>query len=286
MLITILVPHKNSPQKLYRLLDSIPECVKVIVVDDDSGATVVNELNKKIYLNYPNVQLFENTYAEKNAGTARNVAIENCPPETQWVIFADADDEFETPALKRLIIQLNNIDNSDVVFFNCVAKREEDGGNGKRCDHYRALINAWPENRAIIPFSWPVPWGRAINFQKIIKAYGLKFSSRLAGNDIEFSAKLALTYPVTSIFPEDIYICYESSDSLTANLDAEKALSRLEANINRNMLYYEKGVDIVHYNYALRFFLKATPLIIKYKLFSIVVRELKSIAISLRKNLF
>jgi len=186
--------------------------------------------------------------------------------------------------LERLIVCLESSELSDVVFFNCIAKKEICGETSERCNHYRALIESWPASKQSIAFFWPVPWGKAIKLNEVILTNNLKFSSRIAGNDMEFSAKVALARPKISVFSEDVYVCYESVGSLTGTLSAEKALDRLKANINRNRLYYSNNVDFVHYNYCGRFFLKAMPSIVQKREFSVVWDAIKNFFISLRMN--
>ena len=284
MSVSILIPHKDSVVKLCRLLNSIPEKVNVVVVDDDSDIANLNRLKSICATKYSNVKLVSNMSPERNAGTARNVAIDNCPPETNWVIFADADDEFKIDALQGLIDHLQESVSSDVVFFNCVAKIEGCEENSKRCNGYRALIESWPDSKHLIAFCWPVPWGRAIKFNEVIRANNLRFSSRIASNDLEFSAKVALTQPDITVFPEDVYICYESNNSLTATLTPEKALDRLKANISRNRLYHMHQIDVVHYNYCGKFLLKAIPLILKRREYFVFWDSIKNFLISLHMN--
>ena len=285
MNISILVPHKNSLTKVCRLLESISSKIPVVLVDDYSDNEIFEKLDEVVSDRYENVTLIQNNSPEKNAGTARNVAIRNCPIDTEWVIFADADDEFNESALRRLVSCLENNESDDVVFFNCVARKEHSKEEGSRCDNYRKLISCWPSNRCSIAFEWPVPWGKAIRIDRVIRPNGLEFASRLASNDIEFSAKLALTYPVINVFPENVYICYESETSLTATLTTQKALDRLKANINRNRLYYTGGVDFVHYNYALTYFIKSIPSIIINKDFSVLKAALINLFSAFRGNL-
>ena len=285
MSIVILIPHKNSVDKLCRLLDSIPAEINVLVVDDDSETEILERLKGIFSTNYKNVKLIRNMSSERNAGTARNVAIKNCPIDTEWVIFADADDEFNEGALRRLVSYLGHNKSDDVVFFNCMARKEHSKEEGRRCDSYRKLISCWPSSRHSIAFEWPVPWGKAIRIDRVIRPNGLEFASRLAGNDMEFSAKLALIRPIINVFPEEVYICYESKNSLTATLTPEKALDRLKANSNRNRLYYAAGVDFVRYNYGLTFFLKAIPLIVSNRDFSAFRGEFKNLFIAFRMNL-
>jgi glycosyltransferase involved in cell wall biosynthesis len=284
MSVIILIPHKNSVNKLCRLLDSIPEEISVLVVDDDSETATLERLKGIFSTSYRNVKLIRNMSSERNAGTARNVAIKNCPIDTEWVIFADADDEFNEGAFRRLVSYLGHNKSDDVVFFNCVARKEHSKEEGSRCDSYRKLISCWPSNKRSIAFEWPVPWGKAIRIDRVIRPNGLEFASRSAGNDMEFSAKLALTHSVVNVFSEDVYICYESQNSLTATLTPQKALDRLKANINCNRLYYSDGVEFIRYNYALTFFLKAFPLIVRKREFSLFRDEVKNLFIAFRMN--
>lgn len=286
MSVSILIPHKDSVDKLCRLLDSIPEQVSIVVVDDDSDRANLGRLRTICATKYSNVKLLRNLSSERNAGTARNVAIDNCPAGTTWVIFADADDEFKLDALRRLVNYLKSSASFDIVFFNCVARKEGSDEGSERCDIYSALIKSWPDSKHFIAFCWPVPWGRAIKFNEVIRANNLRFSSRVASNDIEFSAKLALTRPEMTVFSEDVYICSESDSSLTATLTREKALDRLKANISRNRLYHMNQVDTVHYNYCGKFLLKAMPLIFKRRELFIFWAAAKNIYIAFRMNRF
>jgi cellulose synthase/poly-beta-1,6-N-acetylglucosamine synthase-like glycosyltransferase len=284
MNISILVPHKNSLTKVCRLLESISSDIPVVLVDDYSDNEVFEELNEVVTEKYSNVKLIRNSSLERNAGTARNVAMKNCPIDTEWVIFADADDKFNKVALNRLVSYLGNNESDDVVFFNCLARKEHSKEESDRCDKYRGLISSWPSSRRSIAFKWPVPWGKAIRIDRVIRPNALEFASRFAGNDMEFSAKLALTHSVINIFSENVYVCYESQNSLTATLTPQKALDRLKANINCNRLYYSGGIEFIRYNYALTFFLKAFPLIVRRKEFFLFKDELKNLFIAFRMN--
>lgn len=284
MSITVLIPHKNCSNKLFRLLDSIPDNLNVVVVDDNSEAEVYSLLEEKIASCYFNVTLLKNSSNNSNAGTARNVAIDNCPASTRWVIFADADDVFVKSALQRLEARLRYLESSDLVFFNCSAKKEGSDEKSKRCDQYRHLIETWPDSKSSIPYRWPVPWGKAIKLHEVINAHGIRFSSRKAGNDLEFSAKLAIACKNVSIFAEDVYVCHESDVSLTATLDQSKALDRLKANISSNQIFYSHKIEFVHYNYLVRFFIKALPLILKKRELSVIVDAINNFYIAFRMN--
>jgi glycosyltransferase involved in cell wall biosynthesis len=258
--------------------------VSVVVVDDGSALANVNILQKEVCPRFPNVLLKHNKTKVFNAGVARNIALDNLPLGTKWVIFADADDEFIKPTFKKLIDQLKLDPSADLLFFNCLAKHESKQLESKRCDSYRKLIQSWPHSEPYIAYRWPVPWGKAIKVDKLLKESNIRFGSRLASNDMEFSTKLALATSRIDVFTEDTYICLESSGSLTATLTAPKALDRLKAHLSCNRMHHENNIDFVHYSYGIKFFLKAFPLIIKRCDFRVVVSFLKNIFLALRMN--
>lgn len=271
MSIVIVVPHKDCPEKAHRLLMSIPTDVKVIVVDDNSNHSNYKKLADFISRGFQNAILINNTSTESNAGTARNIGMDYCSCDSEWIIFADSDDEFRTEEFNQLRDFLREERLADVVFFDCLAKREIDGSKSDRCVTYKRLISSWPETKNIIAACWPVPWGKAIRSKVILDRSGPRFESRCAGNDMEFSARLATLKPKVSIFPKEVYICYESDTSLTSTLTPEKALDRLKANINCNELFMSSKVRKPHLNYGLRFFLISLPLIIKKREFSMFI---------------
>lgn len=275
MNISVLVPHKNTPRKLARLLESIPQSVDVFVVDDDSDPRFLAEV-RSVVSRFSNVALYSNPFVDKNAGTARNYAIDRCPTSTEWVIFADADDKFDTDSFDRLIEFLGSDSSSDAVFFGCNALNEDRRIVSNRCDRYRELISQWPDIGLQIATCWSVPWGRALRYRLLEMNDELRFSSRSAGNDIEFSAKLAATKPEVSVVREDVYTCYESNSSLTATLTPVKALDRLKATIASNDIYISNSLPKPHYEYGFTYFCTALPLILDKTEFPIVFDFLRN----------
>jgi len=268
--ITVLVPHKNSPNKLKRMLDSVPFGVYVIVVDDKSTDDVLDAVKSEIFLN-SNAELIENEQAESNAGVARNIALKH--DKTEWVIFADADDEFYKAEFEGLISYLNN-SAADVVLFGVEAFDEKSRKQSPRADVYKKLIALWPSNKETILHSWVVPWGRAIRRSYLV-TNEIVFSSRYASNDVEFSAKLAVCHPVVGVYKKNLYCCYDSPSSLTATLTPAKAKDRLAASVNRNFMFYKDNAA-VRLNYNVKYFFVAIPSIIKSKDFSLLLKSVVS----------
>ena len=82
---------------LLRCLGSIPirEDVQVIVADDNSDITEVDDVNLfSLPEKYPHVEFIwgKNENGRKGAGYARNLGLEKA--KGKWLVFADADDFF------------------------------------------------------------------------------------------------------------------------------------------------------------------------------------------------
>lgn len=285
MSISVVVPHKDCPEKARRLLMSIPSYVNVVVVDDNSEEYNLIKLEAIVADGFDNVSLIKNPSKESNAGTARNAGIDFCRRDSDWIIFADSDDEFRLENFILLEQLLNNDLTSDVVFFDCVAKKEIDGSSSSRCDNYRSLISSWPETKSTIAACWPVPWGKAIRSKVIFDPSGPRFESRCAGNDMEFSARLAALKPKVSVFPKVVYVCHESDSSLTATLTPGKALDRLKANIRCNEIFLANKVSKPHFNYCLRFLFVSLSLIIRDKEFSVLADFARNFSRALIANM-
>lgn len=259
--LTILIPHKNQPEKLERLLKSIPSDIEVVVVDDLSDEHQYVKAQHVVKKASNKIKLIRNLTGENNAGVARNIALENS--NSEWVIFADSDDEFIEDNFEILLRKIKET-TSDIVIFNVEAVKELDQTKSERVDSYHELINNWPLNKSTIAYSWVVPWGKAIRRLPTIDKRNLRFASKIASNDIEFSIELASTTCKIDLLDSVIYRCYESDSSLTATIDPIKARDRLRASCNANKILFKNRVPI-HYNYNYQFFRIAAPLLLKEK---------------------
>lgn len=228
MLISIVIPHRNTPEKLERLLNSIPSNIETIVVDDGSQGDKIKYLKLLERKFKMNTCFIWNKAV--NAGVARNNGVQRA--KGRWIIFADADDEFITTTLEKLKEFLEK-SGSDVVYFYSKAIKEGTHELSLRTHAYNKMLDEFPKNKNNICFEWVVPWGRAIRAD-FIKTKNLQFASRIASNDIEFSTDLALSRPSLGSFKKEVYICYESNNSLTATRTREKCEARFLASASRN----------------------------------------------------
>ena len=110
---SVIIPHKNCLDLLYRCLESVPnrEDVEVIVVDDNSGIDDIEvqiRRNTKLQ-NLKIIVLSESRYA----GGARNKGLEVATG--QWLVFMDADDFLTPNAFDVMDCHLDS--EHDIIFF-------------------------------------------------------------------------------------------------------------------------------------------------------------------------
>lgn len=185
---TIIIPHKNTPELLKICLDSIPqrEDTLIIVVDDNSDPSIVD------FGNFPGcdrkntIVIFDKS--NKGAGNARNVALDQID-DTQWLIFADADDYF-TPYLNEAMDIYRNSD-YDMVYFkrhsvyvgtDIPATRHQSANS--RVDEL--ITNG---NQDIIRLKDVGPVCKFVNYS-IVKNNNIRFEPIKYSNDVNFFVRV------------------------------------------------------------------------------------------------
>jgi len=185
---SIIIPHKNIPNLLYRCLTSIPNCeeLQIIIVDDNSDPNIVdfenfpgsNKLNTEIYF----------TKNGKGAGFARNIGLKYA--KGKWLIFADSDDFFND-CFKPTINQYFN-SKADIIYFSATSVNSD-----TLTQEYRHLktettirnYNLHNEDTITeIKYANWEPWARMFN-RDFIKNNNILFDEVMVGNDAGFVLK-------------------------------------------------------------------------------------------------
>lgn len=183
---TIVIPHKNIPKLLERLIISIPlrDDLEVIVVDDNSSEDIVD------FNNFPSVKR-DNCYVvfnkeSRGAGYARNLALPYV--QGKWVLFADADDFFNTGFNDFLNDYLDC--EADIVYFNANSVDSDTMEPSSRVDHLHTFIEEYHDNsekgELVMRYLFTEPWCKMVK-RDVIMSHNIRFEETSIRNDVRFS---------------------------------------------------------------------------------------------------
>lgn len=255
--LSIVIPHRNTPDKLARLLGTVPNCsdLEVVVIDDNSD----NEHKAdKIQAQFPWVYFLRNPGPDHNAGSARNYGLDHVNAE--WVLFADADDCFTYNAFETIRQKLAAVGpDVDIVFFGTTSCHEESRKTASRHSIYTTVLADCVNKRCEmgVRYQWPGPISKAIRL-RLINERKIRFDSVPASNDVIFS--LLTGHHANNVMCESacIYCITHSNSSLTAVLTPERALSRLSVLVRRNELLMTWGAKVkLHKGFT--YFIRSQP---------------------------
>ena len=246
---SIIVPHKDSINSLFRLLDSIPnnDDIQVIIIDDNSDIQVVKQ--------FQNTELNKNTEIvfcdiSKGAGGARNIGLSKA--KGKWILFADSDDYFTTN-LEDLLSEHVNSD-ADVIYFN-TDSRTEDGEQTYRHLRYSKLVydflNDHNKENALRYYFTP-PWGKMIKRDLIIQN-DIRFDEIVASNDVMFSLKSAFFAKSIQACKDILYVITLSKGSVTTIISKVYFNSKFKTALNANKFLGSIGMR--RYQQSILYFL-------------------------------
>lgn len=238
---SLIIPHKNSPKDLKRLLDTIPERedLQVIVVDDnsDSNQFDIDEFKNQIK---SNVELVITTGGE-GAGHARNVGLQKA--KGKWLLFADADDMF-TDFLPRLLDKYKKDETIDIVYLNAVRTNE----SGERwpfvSDFY---IRNYNKNKCysekVLRYGMWSPWTRMVK-NELVKSNSICFEEIPTGNDMMFSLNCSKFAKIIATEESVLYLYFVPQNRSKTEEFRRKVTNvkfRIELGLRQNELYKSVG---------------------------------------------
>ncbi len=192
-LVSIIIPHFNSPVLLRKLLLSIPkkEEIQIIVVDDNStkDLAVYNECAKEFA---DRVIFLKNDSGIKGAGSSRNIGLEMAKGE--WLLFADADDYF-LDTLWNVLIKYTK-ETADIIFFAPTSVSLETGEKSDRHRYGQSLVEGYLtkkdiKSKALLRYGFDSPCSKLIR-KSIVTENNIVFDTTKVANDVMFSAKCAV----------------------------------------------------------------------------------------------
>lgn len=195
---SVIIPHKNTPQLLQRMLDSIPQRddLEVIVVDDNSDPTIV-DFSGFPGINRTGTKMVFNKEGH-GAGYARNVGMDAARGE--WLLFADADDYFITENLNRLLDTALPSDCELLVWDmrQTPFQTEEPDFNGT------GAMTRY-ENMEMIYEKYISPWYKMVK-RSSLESHHIRFDETFYSNDVMYSVKLALGLPCYYFLDSVVYV--------------------------------------------------------------------------------
>lgn len=255
MIYSIIIPHKNVPDLLERLLNSIPvrEDTEIIIIDDHSDPEKVD------FDSFPGLKR-ENTQVvfldeSKGAGFARNLGISKAVGK--WLLFADADD-FYTDKLNDLLDRFKDDAITDVVYLNAQKYYENNGVIQPM--YFSKYFDRYEKNKLyaekVIRYNIWTPWTRMVK-REFVERNSLRYEEIPVGNDKMFClgcSQFAKNIEIEKKIVYNYFVPENGSVTFSYTKRKDKLQSSLELKNRVNHLYSQ--VDFIFKQSYLQPYLK------------------------------
>lgn len=233
ILLSIIIPHFNSPELLLKLIHTIPvkDEIQIIIVDDNSTIDISKEREQIVKLT--NVTWLRNDSGVKGAGAARNVGLKHATGK--WLLFADADDYFSDNMYEKASAYFDS--EYDMVYFFPMGIMLPSGEISHRTDRYSNLVKAFhdaptPTNEAELKYSFCTPWSKLIRREVLVRN-NIWFDQIKVSNDVMAITKCAYFSKKICADCDTIYYVTRQAKTLTSVTSETDFDTRVDALIRR-----------------------------------------------------
>jgi glycosyltransferase involved in cell wall biosynthesis len=240
---SIIIPHKNRPELVQKLVQCIPvrDDIEVFLIDDASEDAVLKKI-EQITAQLGNLKLILNPDATSyGGGWARNMGLRVARGE--YVLFGDSDDMFAPNAftlLDELLYEQKK--EADLFLFNAASVNEQ-GSRSSRNDFRTFLVNkALREQgkesasvvliRKILTRIDP-PWAKVFK-RSFLEKHNIRFDKTRYSNDVLFNAKAALLADNIHVSGNVIYHCLDHPNSLVKEETIKSIKERFKVSVRFN----------------------------------------------------
>lgn len=225
---TIIIPHRNIPLLLERLINSIPvrDDLEIIVVDDHSDASIVD------FEHFPckernNFVLLLNQECH-GAGYARNCALPLV--KGKWVLFADSDDFFNL-GFNDFLDEYLDCD-ADIVYFNANSVDTDTyEPSSNRVAHLHDFINEYNSDRVhgelVMRYLFTEPWCKMVRHD-LINKNGIKFEETCIRNDVRYSYLVGYYAGKIIVDERQLYCLTTRPNSVSRGVGYQASLDELK----------------------------------------------------------
>ncbi|MDE6483966.1 MAG: glycosyltransferase [Duncaniella sp.] len=237
---SLIIPHFNLPEKLRRLLATVPvrEDMEVLVVDDCS-TNYTAEFNE-VKAEFPHVR-FLSTDQNGGGGKARNTGLQQAKGE--YLIFADADDFF-LPTFSALLDKYAGKE-FDMVIFDAISLEEDTFKLSHRNEHLSSQIARYSasDDKSTVYFRYYFgePWCRIIN-RRLIEENAMKFDEIRIHNDTTFAYLAGYYSEKIYVDPMVAYCIIDRPGSVSKCGSDDRIKLRIEVFARKSRFLQDHGI--------------------------------------------
>ena len=247
---TVIIPHKNVPLLLERLINSIPirNDLEIIVVDDGSDEDVVKLVNHKIG-NRGDISIIFNKESQ-GAGYARNCAIPLA--KGKWILFADSDDFFNESFGDFLSEYVDS--DADAIYFNANSVDSDTLEPSSRVDHLHKFIDEYKRNREhgelILRYLFTEPWCKMVK-QELIQVNNILFEESRIRNDVRFSYLVGYYAKKIIVDYRQLYCVTTRKNSLSRDFTFQASMDEMKVYAGWKKFFIDHNIplDVPKFDY-------------------------------------
>ncbi len=232
--LSIIIPHKNSPDLLRRCIDSLPmnDDVQIIIVDDNSDMRIV-DFSKFPGMERKNVTcVFDKEGG--GAGHARNIGIDIA--DGKWILFVDADD-FLVEQCHDIVCDDFDSD-AQIIMYKFLSVSSDTLLPNERYDSVNRMIDevvtgCLTAKEAVLRKQGPV--NKLIKRDYILDN-NIRFDNIIASEDVMFMVKAVCLSIKVEVRDKNLYVVTTRNGSLSDKslTDPKYFLCRFDVYIRRN----------------------------------------------------
>ncbi len=241
---SIIIPHRNIPNLLKRLLCTIPQRndMEVIIVDDNSDAEHVD------FEHFPGIERADTKviFDKKGGGGgyARNVGLTQATGK--WVIFADSDDYFNYCFNDVLNDSLDS--DSDIIYCKANSLDSDFYTPTFRTNHLNRYVDSFfegnPSGEMNLRYLFGEPWCKIVR-RGLIVENNIKFDETSIHNDTTFSYLCGFYAQKIAVDRRAIYCVTSREGSTSLQISEQKKVERMLVFSRSYAFFKTHGIDVV-----------------------------------------